>query len=186
VIRTFLAIHPSTEVLDRIGELQTDLSDLAGAVRWIAPSSMHLTIHFLGDVRETEMNGIERALAESLLAQEPIDVECRGLGVFPNLRKPRILWVGLHGDGLADLAERAEIALAPLGFPPADREFRPHLTIGRLRSSKTIDSLAPLLRSTTDRSFGASRVDHAVLYKSELRPTGSVYSPLATLPFGAD
>ncbi|MGH7822984.1 MAG: RNA 2',3'-cyclic phosphodiesterase [Candidatus Binatia bacterium] len=183
MIRTFLAIHPSTEVLERIAAFQTELRDPGGSLRWLPPGSLHLTVHFLGDVRESELAGIERALAESLREQRPIDVECRGLGVFPNLRKPRVVWVGLRGEGLAEVAERAEIALSPLGFPPADREFRPHITVGRLRSAKAIDDLTAMLRSFGERSFGTSRIEHAILYKSDLRPTGSLYTPLATLPF---
>ncbi|MGH7858071.1 MAG: RNA 2',3'-cyclic phosphodiesterase [Candidatus Binatia bacterium] len=184
-MRTFLAIHPSAEVLGRIEAFQSELHDPGGNVRWVPPASMHLTIHFLGDVGESELGGVDRALRESLREQPPIEVECRGLGVFPNLRKPRVLWVGLHGEGLVELAERAEIALAPLGFPPADREFRPHITLGRLRSAKGVESLAAMLRTSAERSFGSTRVEEAILYKSDLRPTGSVYTALATLPFRA-
>ena len=183
MIRTFVAIQPSVEALGSIAVVQEELRGAGADVRWVKPEAMHLTLQFLGDVRESEMAGIERTLSSSFAEHEPFDVECRGLGVFPNQRKPRILWVGLVGDDLELLAERTEIALAPLGFPPADREFRPHLTLGRLRSMQGFDAIAAALRTSSERSFGTIRIDRAFLYRSDLRPTGSVYTALATFAF---
>ena len=183
VIRTFVAIQPSADALEGIAAIQEELRGAGADVRWVKPEAMHLTLQFLGDVRESEIAGVERSLSSSFAEQEPFDVECRGLGVFPNQRKPRTLWVGLFGEGLGQLAERTEIALAPLGFPPADREFRPHLTLGRLRSMHGFDAVAAALRSSSERSFGSSRIDRTILYRSDLRPTGSIYTVLATFPF---
>lgn len=187
MIRTFLAIRPSPETLASIGEYQTELQETGADVRWIEPSSIHLTIQFLGDVRESEIAGIERSLEQSLRPQPPITIECRGSGAFPNLKKPRVVWIGIRSEGLSMLAERVEIALSPLGFPPEEREFNPHLTLGRIRSPRGLDRMIARLRENGERSFGVSRIDRAVLYKSELRPTGSLYTPIAELPFlGAD
>jgi 2'-5' RNA ligase len=184
VIRTFIAIAPSDPVLDDIERFQAELRQTQGDVRWVARAAMHLTIQFLGEVPEPEMAGIERALRETFAAQPPVEIESRGVGVFPNLKKPRVIWAGLHGAGLAELAERSEIALAPLGFPPEDRELTAHITLGRLRSMRGWEGLAAALRAASSRSFGTSRIDHAVLFRSDLKPSGSVYTPLAELPFG--
>src|ERR1043165_9525878 len=108
MIRTFLAIHPADTVLERIAEMQTKLGDAGAVVRWVARESMHLTIHFLGDVRESELPEIERGLAEGLAKLAPFDLECSGLGVFPNQKRPRVVWVGLSGEGLERLAESVE------------------------------------------------------------------------------
>jgi 2'-5' RNA ligase len=157
----------------------------AGDVKWIAADALHATVHFLGDVRESEVRGIEDALRESYRDQPSLDATLRGVGVFPDFRRPRILWVALRGDGLLGLAERAETALSPLGFPPEEREFRPHVTVARIRSPRGFAPLAEIVKRDADRTFGETRLDHAVLYKSDLRPERAVYTPLATIPFGA-
>lgn len=184
MIRTFLAINPSEEVLENLKGLQNELRQTGADVRWIAAAAMHLTIQFLGEVREAEIAGIERALVESFRTQRPFDMESRGLGVFPNQRKPRVLWAGLHGAGLREIAERAETALSPLGFPPEERESDPHITLGRIRSMRGWEHVAAAIRDGGERSFGASRVDRATLYRSDLRPDRAVYSPIVVVPFG--
>lgn len=185
MVRTFLAINPSAEVLERIEDFQRELRESGADVRWVAPTAMHMTVQFLGEVREEEIPGIERGLVESFRDEAAAEVEFHGSGVFPNLRKPRVLWVGLSGDGLSRISERAETALSPLGFPPEEREFRPHLTLGRLRSMRGWDRLLPLLKANGDRRFGTTRVAEIVLYRSDLRPSGAVYTPLARLPLGS-
>jgi 2'-5' RNA ligase len=185
MVRAFVAIRPAAEVLDRIAAFLEELRDVGGDVRWVRPESLHATVQFLGEVPEREVPAIERALEATYRHQAPLDVECRGAGVFPGWRRPRVVWVGLRGEGLEALAERTEAALAPLGFPPAEREFRPHVTLGRVRSSRGFEPVAARLRAATDSSFGRSRIECAVLFRSELRPTGPVYSALATLRFGA-
>jgi 2'-5' RNA ligase len=182
MIRAFLAIRPAADVLESIAALQSELGKSGGDVRWTAADSLHMTVQFLGDVREHELATIERGLVESFRAQPPIDVECRGFGVFPNQKKPRVVWVGLSGDGLASVAERTEIALSPIGFPPEEREFHPHITIGRVRSVRGFEGLLRSLKGGADRNLGTSRIDHMILYKSDLRPDRSIYTPITTIP----
>ena len=147
---------------------------------------MHLTIQFLGEVQESEVPEVERGLRQGLGTLSPFDIECRGLGVFPNQKRPRVVWVGLHGAGIATLAERTEIVLAPLGFPPQERELTPHITLGRVRSARGWETLARLLKASGDRSFGLSRIDQITLCRSQLRPDGAVYTPLVTFPLGTE
>ncbi len=183
MIRAFLAIQPADDVLRALKDLQRELGDVGADVRWVSPDAMHLTVQFLGDVREQEIPEIERGLREQFASVEPFDLECRGLGVFPNWKRPRVVWIGLHGDGLNAVAESAETVLSPLGFPPEEREFSPHITIGRIRSARGWESLGRALKEHGERSIGTSRIDHATLYRSQLRPDGAVYTPLLTLPF---
>jgi RNA 2',3'-cyclic 3'-phosphodiesterase len=185
MIRTFLAIRPADHVIDEVAAMQAKLGDAGADVRWIARDSMHLTIHFLGDVREAELAEIERGLAEGLAAVVPFDLECRGLGVFPNQKRPRVVWVGLDGEGLERLAESVETVLSPLGFPPQERDFTPHITIGRVRSARGSENLVRALKANAESSFGTSRIDFVTLYKSQLRAEGSVYTPLATFTLSA-
>ena len=183
MIRAFLAIRPSDEILAAVRELQRELGDTGADVRWVSTDSMHLTIQFLGDVREHELPEIERGLREQFASVEPFELECRGLGVFPNWKRPRVLWAGLHGAGLTAVAESAETVLSVLGFPPEEREFSPHITIGRMRSTRGWESLSRALRERNEQSIAVCRIDHATLYRSQLRPDGAVYTPIVELPF---
>jgi RNA 2',3'-cyclic 3'-phosphodiesterase len=183
MIRAFLAIQPDRAVIDSLIGLQSELGDSGADIRWVSAEAIHLTVQFLGDVREEELPEIERGLSQRLSALEPFDIACRGLGVFPSQRRPRVLWVGLQGDGLARLADSVETVLSPLGFPPEEREFRPHITLGRLRSARGFEGLARILKTSGERSFGSTTIDHATLYKSQLRPDGAVHTPLATFAF---
>lgn len=184
-IRAFVAVRLADSVLASIAAFQEELRATDADVRWVPPENMHLTLQFLGSVPEDEVAGIVRALEAAFAAQAPLDVECRRTGAFPSLRRPRVLWVGLHGDGLAALAERTETALVPLGFPPAERELRPHVTLGRVRTPRAFEPVAARMREEGERSFGTSHIDHAALYRSRLHPRGAVYEPLATFAFGA-
>lgn len=183
MIRSFVALPLGDRILGALGAFQEELRPATNDLRWVRPESMHLTLQFLGDVPGREVPDISRALEEVFARQAPIDVECRGVGVFPNFRRPRTLWVGLAGDGLETLAERCEVVLAPLGFPPAEREFRPHVTLARVRNPRGFGAIAPAVRAAGERSFGTTRIDGAILYRSELRPDGASYTPLARLPF---
>lgn len=184
-LRAFLAVRPSDGVLAEIASASAELAAASSEVRWLPSDGLHVTLKFLGDVPEAEVPGIERALEERFLESSPVDVELRGLGVFPNWKKPRIVWAGLHGDGLVELVDAAERALSPLGFPPEGREFEPHLTIGRLRSMRGWESLSRALQAARERSFGAFRIREVTLYKSVLRPEGSLYTPLRTFALGS-
>jgi 2'-5' RNA ligase len=185
-LRVFLAVHPSSEVLAEIERTREELAASGADVRWARADGIHVTIKFLGEVPEPELGGIERALGERLAELEPIDVEARGLGVFPNWKRPRIVWVGLEGEGLGMIADAAERALAPLGFPPEGREFAAHLTLGRVRSLRGWETLSRQLQTDRERAFGRSRIAEATLYKSDLRPDGSVYTPLRVFALGRE
>ena len=182
MIRAFLAIRPADEVIEQLLELQSTLGDAGADVRWVARDALHLTVHFLGDVREHELPEIERGLREGLHALAPFDVECRDLGLFPNQKRPRVVWVGLSGDGIVRLAESVETVLSPLGFPPEERDFTPHITLGRMRSARGTEGLVRALKTHAELGFGTSRIEQIILYKSQLRSDGSVYTPIVTLP----
>ncbi|MGH7897860.1 MAG: RNA 2',3'-cyclic phosphodiesterase [Candidatus Binatia bacterium] len=183
MIRAFLAIQPAENVLQSLEALQVELGETGADARWVRREAMHLTIQFLGDVRENELPQIQSGLGEALCEQQPFEIECRGLGVFPNQKRPRVVWVGLRGEGLVRLAERTETVLSPLGFPPEERDLTPHITLGRVRSMRGWEGLQRVLKVSGERSFGSSTIDHATLYRSELRPDHAVYTVIAEFPF---
>jgi 2'-5' RNA ligase len=148
---------------------------------------MHLTLKFLGQVADERGAAVRAALEAVVRATSPIAISCAGLGVFPGPRRPRVVWAGI-ASGLRELgvlATALERALEPVGFPPERRPFRGHATLGRVRSARGIAPLVAALDAASGAEFGRWTASELVLYRSHLRPTGSIYEPLARLPLAA-
>jgi 2'-5' RNA ligase len=179
VVRAFIAVDLEPHVIEKICRAIGDLKPLLPGVRWVAPKNFHLTIKFLGDIDETRIDEIGAALADTICPFPRLIINAKGLGVFPDLRRPRILWVGLVGSTLTTLAERVESALQPLGFAVEPRPFTPHLTIGRWRQyDRPPKSLGEELVRWRVHEFGESVVDQVILYQSVLKPEGAIYQAL--------
>jgi 2'-5' RNA ligase len=181
VARLFVAVKIAPDVADRLCRAEDELAPLLNDLRWIRRESLHLTLKFLGQVDDGKIPEVERALQPAIAPLTRFTVSCRGLGVFPDIRRPRVFWAGLEGGALPALAEATEAALAPLGFPREKREFRPHLTIGRWREgARGGDALRRVVDEWRGRDFGAFAVDETVLFQSTLRRDGAVYKALKT------
>ena len=183
MIRAFVAVRIDPGVAQRICEAQSKLDKSLRGLRWVKRENLHLTLKFLGEVREDRVMPITDALEQALYSTPRFSLACRGLGVFPDIRKPRVMWVGLEGEPLARLATAVEEALEPMGFAREKREFKPHLTVGRWRS---FDGRSDVLRQEIERwkthDFGASWVNEAVFFQSVLKSEGAVYTPLRLFP----
>jgi len=187
VIRAFLAIDLAPEVIEKIYQAIDDLRERIPAVRWIPITNLHLTVKFLGNVEEAQIEPIGAALAAALRPFPRFAINAKGLGVFPDLRRPKILWVGLTGNRLAQLAATVESALLPLGFTPEKRSFTPHLTIGRWRQfDRPPLTLKQELEHRRHYEFGCSNVGQVVLFQSVLKPEGAVYTRLQTVALESD
>ena len=153
-----------------------------GAVRWVPEENLHLTLKFLGNVEETGAASMCSALREALEHTAPFPVAARGLGVFPDARRPRVLWIGLAAPELEPVADRVERALEPLGIERSPGPFRPHVTVGRWRRPEPrAPSLREALAHWQDHAFGEFRVDEVTLFRSTLRPAGAEYSALGVV-----
>jgi 2'-5' RNA ligase len=191
MIRTFIAIELDSTLKEAIAAVQEtlrhELYGLAAGVRlqWVRANAIHLTLKFLGDIEEGRVGDILQALEETGRSHEPFSVDVKGFGVFPNLRAPRVFWMGFSGqtDRLIGLAGSIDAALMPLGFPVEPKPYTPHLTLARVKEqSRTIgNALADsgMMRDVTSRGTLSVRV--VALMKSELRPSGSVYSRLGAV-----
>jgi 2'-5' RNA ligase len=199
-IRTFVAVELDDELRRSLIGLQEAVKtglqvmasdrrlDRSARVQWTRPESLHLTLKFLGDIDPAQVEPIQHALTErvSPLARFSVDVE--GWGAFPDARAPRVLWVGLKSqhvrDPLLELAAAVEQALMPLGFPTEDKPFNPHLTLARIKDGSR--SIGHALRSagrvSTIGRIGTLSVQAITFIKSELRPSGSLYTRLFTVP----
>ncbi len=190
-IRSFVAIELPDDVKAGLAALQRDLkSDVPPeAVRWTRPESIHLTLQFLGDVAPGQIEAIVAALREVCADRMPFAFDLTGVGVFPNPNRPRVVWAGVAEPSGVLVALQKEIsrALAPLGFPPEKRPFTPHLTIGRAArraSRRDLADLGAVISRSEVGLVARVSVDHVSLMKSDLRPGGAVYTPLAVLPLG--
>ncbi len=185
-IRAFVALEVPEQVTRQLAGLQNRLGqDLAG-VKWVPADNIHLTIKFLGDISPPMVEAVSGIL--TAVASRPVmNLQARGLGVFPGLKKPRVLWAGLDGDidGVAQLARELDDYLRQLEFSKESKKFRPHLTLGRFRSKALAPArLADLLRRVSDFGPLPFQAQRLVLFRSVLRPTGPVYTPLARVELG--
>jgi RNA 2',3'-cyclic 3'-phosphodiesterase len=181
-MRTFVAIEIPVEIRKRIQELIVALERAPVDIRWSRPESLHITLQFLGEVAPEKIGPVKARL-ETLPEFGPLPIDIRGAGFFPNERAARVLWLGIHaGPELAQLAERIGECLVPLGFSKEDRPFAPHLTLGRMRTSKNLSALRELLRLKEPLEMGSFVARDFFLYESQSAPGGSVYRRLARFP----
>ena len=188
--RLFVALEPPEPVRRRLGALAEDLRRGAGRagdeVRWVPPANVHLTLQFLGAVPEERVTAVEAALGEAAAESRPLSLSVRGVGGFPNARRPRVLWAGLEGDlaPLAALVAGLGARLGKLGFPPEDRPFSPHLTLGRARDGHGAPGLAGALARAGQAEAAPWRASELVLFESHLSPRGPRYEAIARVALG--
>jgi len=187
-IRTFVAIELDAGVLRRIGSLleriQADMP--SGLVRWVRPQSIHLTLKFLGDVEEDRLETLAATLQAACKDHAPFSLSIHGMGVFPNPKRPRVVWIGVDEPtgALQRLQRDVERAIAPLGFPTERRPFSPHLTLGRVKDGRKPAELEALGQYAARARVlvGDMAVDTVYLMRSDLSPAGAIYTELATAP----
>jgi len=185
VIRAFVGVRIDPKMTQKISEVQSQLKRSLTGIRWVVQENLHFTLKFLGAVEEEKITSIIETVGRAVCAVQPFSLAAGGIGVFPDIRKPRVLWVGLEAQGLQTLSQEVEAALEPLGFVPEKRGFKPHLTIGRWRN---FTANAQRLREEIDhwknQDFGQSTVEDVVIFQSILKPNGAVYSPLQIITLG--
>ncbi len=179
-IRAFIAIEIPQALKSSIEELQREIRRTDADVKWVRPEGIHLTLKFLGSIPQEDVKRISRALIPVISAWEPFEVRIHGMGGFPSTRNPRIVWVGLdRGKGeVHSLQQAIERQLAELSFPPEDRPFSPHLTLGRVRSSRGKSALGQVLEKHKEMEVGNFPASEVFLFQSELKPSGAVYTKL--------
>jgi 2'-5' RNA ligase len=179
VIRAFIGIEIDPPTVRNISTALASLKSDFPGIRWIAPANFHFTLKFLGNIAEDKIDPVARALELHLHLFPRFTINAKGLGVFPDLKRPRILWVGLAGKELATLASRVETAVEPLGFAPEKRAFKPHLTVGRWRQ---FDGSSRKLGAEVERwksyEFGPSNIAAVIFFQSVLSQEGATYRPL--------
>ncbi|MBN1933429.1 MAG: RNA 2',3'-cyclic phosphodiesterase [Anaerolineae bacterium] len=182
-IRTFIAIELPQETLNSIARAQARIKQDTpeGLVRWVQPQGIHLTLKFLGDTPTNQVAAIGEALQAACAPHGPFTLSVGGLGCFPDLKRPRVVWIGVDEPGghLKRLQQSIERMVAPLGFPTEGRPFSPHLTLGRVKEGRA-DELRALGEYVARARVQASevRATSVSLIRSDLLPGGAVYTPL--------
>ena len=177
-----MAIPLPDECLEMLRRLQQRLRATEADVRWVAISSIHLTLKFLGEIDPAVVPNMAQAFNEITKSGYELRLRIHGLGSFPNQKVPRVVWCAVSGDtdGLSKLQKEAENVCAGFGFPVEQRAFSPHLTLGRVQSKRNLQPLLDCIKIGSDLEceFVA---DHFNIYKSTLKPQGAVYTILETI-----
>ncbi len=182
-IRSFLAFELPPAIREKIGEVSIELQKLTLPVRWVKVTNIHLTIIFLGYVDEDKIDDIKEKVNLVVQRFSIFQTRLNDIGVFPNWRRPRVIWIGLGGEieRLSTLREELQTGLKVLGFKPEKRPFAPHLTIGRFKGLLDRDEeLKSILDRYHDLSGDLQYLNELVLFKSDLKPDGPVYTKMAT------
>ncbi len=155
--------------------------------KWSAEENLHVTLNFLGDVPEIELNQVCQAVKTSVVQIEPFEMAIEGIGAFPSLLKPRIVWAGISvgHDEICELQRAVTDGLKSIGFPPEARPFHPHLTLGRIqRNSRPDEKLGNELKPFETFDAGSKIVEQVVVYSSFLDRSGPIYTPISRIDFG--
>ena len=186
-IRSFIAIELPDGLKLALTRLQDQLKSGSQApVKWVDPKGIHLTLKFLGDISADMVDKITIALEDAVRGISPFNLEVKGLGAFPSLKRAQVVWVGVTGEvgRLSQLQQGIESSLATLGFVPESRKFTPHLTLARLRDRATPEerqSLGQLIASTRFEATYTIRVDTISLMRSQLTREGAIYSQISSV-----
>lgn len=185
-IRAFLAVEIPPDIKNRIRDIQKSLTPLVQDIRWTRPEGIHLTLKFFDNISEKDILCISKVVEKKAEDTIPITLNVKTIGVFPELNRPRVLWVGIQGetDRLSRLQDEIETDLQEFGFQREKRSFTPHLTLGRARSQRRMfTGIGKVLADKETYQAGQFGVRGLTLFKSELKPDGAVYTKLACYSF---
>jgi 2'-5' RNA ligase len=181
-IRAFLAISPPEDILLALSGLQEKLKhEISGRISWTKPQGQHLTLKFFGDISTEDVKNICSTVKNRIAAESALNLKIEKLGVFPDVRKPRVLWCGVTGDGekISFLQKQLDSDFADIGFPCDDRPFRAHLTLGRIKESHGLAGISEAVTKHNAFAAGVFGCNELILFQSKLSPQGAVYTRLA-------
>jgi 2'-5' RNA ligase len=182
-IRAFLAVELTDRMKEEAFQFVRPIQAALKSFRLIDPKNWHLTLHFFGAISQADVNRVKAGLETSLEDAASFSISLEGLGAFPNLKRPNLIWIGMAGDlgRLEILKSKVDGALSLLGFPIEKRAFHPHITIARAKNR------APSKPFSVSSSFKGSVVDKiekVTLFQSHLSPAGAQYTPLSHTSLG--
>jgi len=186
-IRAFLAIDPPENILQAMSRLQEKLKrEISGRISWTRPQGQHLTLKFFGDISSEDVKNICTAVQKRVVSEPPLNLKIEKMGVFPDARRPRVLWCGVTGDTekLSIFQKQLDSDFAGIGFPGEDRPFQAHLTLGRIKDSRDVMGMSEALTKYSAFSAGEFNCTELILFQSRLTPQGAIYTKLAEFTLG--
>jgi 2'-5' RNA ligase len=188
-VRLFVALEIPAAVREKLAALIEELRAVEAEAaakknaRWVRPENLHVTLKFIGNVDASKLDGIRAALG-SVSSEGAVELRFRGLGFFPNERRPRVFWAGIEASrNLAALATEIDGAMEKVGIARETRAFAPHLTLARFDPPGISDKLRAAAQENATRDFGEQRTGEFHLFESKTRPGGAEYTRLASFPF---
>ncbi len=184
VIRAFIAIDLSAEIQRRLDDVVHNYKEQLASIpiRWVAAANIHLTLKFLGDVSVSNLNMLTDLIQTEISGHHQFDISVGGSGAFPNIRQPRIIWVGVEAPAeLTAIQNGIEATTGRLGYAREERAFSPHLTLGRVSrnaTSQEIKAITKALDATKVGFLGVTCVEKVHLYRSDLQPNGAMYTQI--------
>jgi len=186
VFRAFIAVNLTPDVLDRISQVVMELRDEIGGdfIRWIPVENMHLTLKFLGDVSISNLERIKEVIQTAASSHPVFAVSTGGVGAFPSVQRARVVWAGVEGPPtMTSLQRMIDMETARLGYASENRAYKPHLTLGRVSrnvTAKNLRKIPQVLKDNRVGFLGVSQIREIHLFRSDLTPTGAVYSQIYT------
>lgn len=185
-MRCFIAIELPEAVKSTLSGIEEELKKSRADVRWVKPDNVHLTLKFFGNIEDKKTEKIIEIMENICSQYAPFAIEIKGMGTFPNIKSPRVLWVGIEGnDTLKTLQEEIENKMESIGFEREDRAFTAHLTLGRFRTSIEKEGLLKAVKLHEKDTFvGTINVQSLSLIRSDLHPEGARYTKIIEVPLG--
>jgi 2'-5' RNA ligase len=181
-IRTFIALPRPSIAQHAIAEVQTKLKATQADVKWESQEKFHITLMFLGNVEQLKLELLSTALAKSVQPFSSLTVTYESLGAFPNTHNPHIVWIGIKSNQtVLDLQTMVELTCTKFEFPKEDRAFHPHITLGRVKGDRNLVRLTEAVKTITFEPI-ETHCSEILLMKSELHPSGSIYTILKSFP----
>ena len=179
-IRIFIAIEIPSSIKEKISDFQEELKKEHARISWVKPDNIHITLKFLGNVTEDKIDAIGNAVEIAVAQIKSFQIEITNVGAFPNYEKPRVIWVGAQSESdlLKITAKQIDNELHQLGFELEKRSFKAHLTLGRVKGLHGIDGVINKLKQGQGFKGGSFKVHEIVVMRSDLKPTGAVYTSL--------
>lgn len=181
-IRAFLAIEPPENILQAMSRLQEKLKrEISGRISWTKPQGQHLTLKFFGDISTEDVKNICTAVQKRVASGQSLNLKIEKLGVFPDARRPRVIWCGVTDDSekLSIIQKQLDSDFAGIGFPREDRPFQAHLTLGRIKDSRGLTGISEVLIKNSSFAAGEFNCTELILFQSRLTPQGAIYTKLA-------
>jgi len=181
-LRGFIALE--TKIPKKISNFQNEIIKTGANIKLVKPENMHLTIKFLGETEELQINNIEEIIKKAIIGVKPFKIKLKGTGAFPNHDYIKIIWIGIeNGEIIKTIAEKINNDLSKIGFKKDKKNFSPHLTIGRVKTAKNKEKIIKILDKNKDIFFSEQEINTIKLIKSKLTPKGPIYTTLKELKF---